>query len=388
MSGKNDAKTAVLLLGAMGFWVMGDNYAASPMLVDIAQDFGLEIGTAAMVVVAYMIPFGLFTFIFGPLGDRYGKLRIITIASFGTAIFSSLGALAFNFPSLLAVRAINGGFAAAILPVSVSYIGDIFNKPRAVMNAIGQMMGSFFLGAAAATAIGGGLSFIGSWRLVYLTYGVAELVIVVIILKSLQFDEGTAEKLSFRRAYSNAFKRPMLLKTVALLFLIGFAVFGSFTYLGDFFVEMTGYNILVVGLILTLFGLAAFTGGRNVGNMRQLLGPKLLILAGLVGIISWLPLGFWPGLVFAVPALIGFGLAFVTLQSTILVTAQKQMPRQRGTVMSLASFNMFVGGGTGVTINRLLLNFWGYQAIYLIAGTAVLIVGFLIYLVINTLPAD
>jgi len=388
MSDKNDAKKAVLLLGAMGFWVMGDNYAASPMLVDIAQDFGLEIGTAAMVVVAYMIPFGLFTFIFGPLGDRYGKLRIIAIASFGTAIFSSLGALAFNFPSLLIIRAINGGFAAAILPVSVSYIGDIFREPRAVMNAIGQMMGSFFLGAAAATAIGGGLSFLGSWRLVYLTYGIAELIIVVIILKSLQFDEGTAEKLSFRRAYSNAFKRPMLLKTVALLFLIGFAVFGSFTYLGDFFVEMTGYNILVVGLIMTFFGLAAFTGGRNVGNMRQLLGPKLLILAGLVGLISWLPLGFWPGLVFAVPALIGFGLAFVTLQSTILVTAQKQMPKQRGTVMSLASFNMFVGGGIGVATNRLLLNFWGYQAIYLVAGTAVLIVGFLIYRVVKTLPAD
>jgi len=272
---KNEAGRAVLLLGAMGFWVMGDNYAASPMLVDIAQDFGLEIGTAAMVVVAYMIPFGLFTFIFGPLGDRYGKLRIIAVASFGTAIFSSLGALAFNLPSLLAVRAVNGGFAAAILPVSVSYIGDIFKEPRAEMNAIGQMMGMFFLGAAAATAIGGGLSFLGSWRLVYLTYGIAELIIVIIILKSLEFDRGTAEKLGFRRAYSNAFARPRLLKTVVLLFLVGFAVFGSFTYLGDFLVEMTGYNILVVGLILTLFGLAAFAGGRRVGNLRQLLGPRL-----------------------------------------------------------------------------------------------------------------
>ncbi len=382
---KNDAKTAVLLLGAMGFWVMGDNYAAAPMLVDIAQDFSLEIGTTAMVVVSYMIPFGLFTFIFGPLGDRYGKLRIITVASFGTAIFSSLGAFAFSFPSLLIVRAINGGFAAAILPVSVSYIGDVFHEPRAEMNAIGQMMGMFFLGAAAATAIGGGLSFLGSWRLVYLTYGIAELIIVILIIKVLHLDEGTVEELSFSQAYSNAFSRPLLLKTVVLLFLVGFAVFGSFTYLGDFFVEMTGYNILVVGLILTLFGLAAFAGGRKVGNMRQLLGPRLFLLAGFVGLISWLPLGFWPGLAFAVPALIGFGLAFVILQSTILVTAQKQMPQQRGTVMSLASFNMFVGGGTGVAINRLLLNHWGYQGIYLVAGLAILVVGFFIYRVINIL---
>jgi len=88
---KNEAGRAVLLLGAMGFWVMGDNYAASPMLVDIAQDFGLEIGTAAMVVVAYMIPFGLFTFIFGPLGDRYGKLRIIAVAFFWNRHFQQSG---------------------------------------------------------------------------------------------------------------------------------------------------------------------------------------------------------------------------------------------------------------------------------------------------------
>ncbi|MFP4029854.1 MAG: MFS transporter, partial [Candidatus Brocadiia bacterium] len=316
------------------------------------------------------------------------KHNIITIASLGTALFSALGAFAFNMPSLLALRAINGGFAAAILPVSVSYIGDIFETPEKEMNAIGQMMGSFFLGAAAATAIGGGLSFIGSWRLVYLTYGVAELVIVIVMIKALSFDKGTAKELSLREAYANAAAKPMLLKTVSLLFLIGFAVFGSFTYLGDFFVEMTGFNILQVGLILTLFGLAAFFGGRNVGNLRQLLGPKLFLVAGLVGLLSWGPLGFWPGFVFAIPALIGFGLAFVILQSTTLITAQKQLPRQRGTVMSLASFNMFVGGGIGVAVNRFLLNAWGYQVIYLVAGLVISLVGVLILQVIMQLKKE
>ncbi len=379
MNTEINSEKAVLLLGAMGFWVMGDNYAASPMLVDIAQNFGLGIGTAAMVVVAYMIPFGFFTFIFGPLADKHGKVRIVTLASLGTAVFSSMGALAFNFPFLIAVRAVNGGFAAAILPVSVSYIGDIFKEPGAEMNAIGRMMGMFFLGAAAATAIGGGLSFLGSWRLVYLTYGVAEFIIVISIFRTLEYDKGTVEELSYRNAYGEAFSRPELLKTVLLLFLVGFAVFGSFTYLGDFLVEMTGFNIMTVGLIMTLFGLAAYTGGRRVGNFRQKLGPKLFILAGIIALISWLPLGFWPGLIFVFPALIGFGLAFVILQSTILVTAQKQMPRQRGTVMSLASFNMFIGGGTGVAVNRFLLRFIGYQAVYLTAGLAMFAAGILIF---------
>lgn len=45
--------------------------------------------------------------------------------------------------------------------------------------------------------------------------------------------------------------------------------------------------------------------------------------------------------------LFGFGLAFVFLQSTLVTKAQETMPKLRGTAMSLASFNMFVGGGIG-----------------------------------------
>ncbi|MEF8874849.1 MAG: MFS transporter, partial [Candidatus Thermoplasmatota archaeon] len=119
MGGKSprEKKLLVYLLGFMGFWVMGDNYAAAPILVDIAADFNVGIGTAAMTVTAYMLPFGLFTILFGPLADRFGKVRVITTAALGTAIFSSLAAAAFNIYALGALRAVNGAFAAAILPV-------------------------------------------------------------------------------------------------------------------------------------------------------------------------------------------------------------------------------------------------------------------------------
>ncbi|WP_144428513.1 MFS transporter [Defluviitalea phaphyphila] len=38
-------------------------------------------------VTAYMLSFGLFTIIFGPLGDRYGKTKIINIGAFDAGIF-------------------------------------------------------------------------------------------------------------------------------------------------------------------------------------------------------------------------------------------------------------------------------------------------------------
>ncbi len=378
-----EKKLIVYLLGFMGFWVMGDNYAASPILVDIAREFSVEIGTAAMTVTAYMLPFGLFTILFGPLADRFGKVRVITTAALGTAIFSSLAAGAINIYSLAALRAVNGAFAAAILPVTISLIGDVFEEPKSKMNSIGTVMGMYFLGAAAATAIGGGLSFIGSWRIVYLVYGLAELILVVVLYRSLTFEEGTMDKLSFKVAYGEAVSNFELLRTVALLSLVGFAVFGSFTYLGNYLVEQTGYNILYVGFILTLFGLAAFTGGRRVGTLKKKLGAKILMIAGILGFVSLLVVSYWLGIFLVLPALFGFGLAFVILQVTIITTAQQYLPEKRGTVMSLASFNMFVGGAVGIFINRTVLARLGYQGLFTIAGIAILSVGILAFLIIG-----
>ncbi len=385
MEGKKDRekKLLVYLLGFMGFWVMGDNYAAAPILVDIAAEFEVGIGTAAMTVMAYMLPFGLFTIVFGPLADRFGKVKVITTAALGTAIFSSLAAAAFDIYSLAALRAVNGAFAAAILPVTISLIGDTFEEPKSKMNSIGTVMGMYFLGAAAATAIGGALSFIGSWRIVYLTYGIAELVLVFFLYKVLTFEKGTLDKLSFREAYGDAIRHPELLRTVALLSLVGFAVFGSFTYLGDYLVVQTGYNIFSVGLILTLFGLAAFTGGRRAGTLRKKFGSKILLMAGVIGLISLLVVSYWLGLYLVLPALFGFGLAFVILQVTIITTAQQYLPEKRGTVMSLASFNMFLGGAVGIFINRMILARFEYQGLFTIAGIAIFTVGVLSFLIIG-----
>lgn len=380
---EREKKLLVYLLGFMGFWVMGDNYAASPILVDIAVEFSVDIGTAAMTVMAYMLPFGLFTIAFGPLADRFGKVRVITTAALGTAIFSSLAAAAFDIYSLAALRAVNGVFAAAILPVTISLIGDVYEEPKSKMNSIGTVMGMYFLGAAAATAIGGGLSFIGSWRIVYLTYGIAELILVVLLYKILTFEKGTVDKLSFREAYGDAVSHPELLRTVALLFLVGFAVFGSFTYLGEYLVEKTGYDLLTVGFILTLFGLAAFTGGRRVGTLKKKIGPKILFIAGVLGLVSLLTVSFWLGIYFVLPALFGFGLSFVILQVTIITTAQQYLPKKRGTVMSLASFNMFIGGAVGIFINRTILARFDYQGLFMIAGIAIFIVGTLSFLMIG-----
>lgn len=368
----------VMILGMMAFFCNGDNYAAAPLVVEIARDLNLDISQAALSISAYMLPFGLFTLLFGPVADRLGKARVINIAAFGTAIFSGLGAIAFDLTSLSIIRAVNGAFAAAILPVTMSFIGDQLDGDKAkVQSTIGKIIGIAFLGGAAATAIGGTLAHIGSWRLVYLFYGVTELIIACFMLKVLDRQPGTSPTIDIRVAYGEALANIKLLKFTAVIFLMGFTVFASFAFVGKFVEIQTGYNIFWVGLILTSFGLATVLGGRAVGAIRRKLGSKLFYLAGILAGVSWGLMGIWHSPYLLSLSLAGFGFGTIMIHPNLIATAQQLMPKRRGTVMSLASFAMFTGGGIGTYLDGRILVNWGYEVIFVLSGILILIAGIL-----------
>ncbi|MEW5961682.1 MAG: MFS transporter, partial [Chloroflexota bacterium] len=77
-------QTLIMILGLAGFTVMADNWVVSPILPAIAGDLGQEVTRAGLLITAYMLPFGLFQLVFGPLADRYGKRQVLA----GTMLFS------------------------------------------------------------------------------------------------------------------------------------------------------------------------------------------------------------------------------------------------------------------------------------------------------------
>jgi predicted MFS family arabinose efflux permease len=364
----------LLTLGSMAFLANGDNYAAAPLIINIAKDLNLTVSTAAISVTAYMLAFGLFTLLFGPLSDRFGKVKIISIASFGTAIFSMLGAFAFNLPSLVFFRAMNGAFGAGIFPVTLALVGQSFDQNDR-QKALGKVLGLMFLGGATATAIGGLLAYLGSWRLVYMVYGLGELVLAIIIMKTLERDQPVVTHLHFINAYKEPLTNPRFMRLVMTVFFVGFSVFGSFTYSGKLIQELTGYNLLIVGIILSLFGIGTVFGGRIAPKLRQVLKFAFLVVAGVIGGLSLYILSFSTSVWTLGIALFGFGIAFIFLQSTLIATAQEKLPHMRGTAMSLVSFNIFVGGAVGTSFNGKLIDIYGTQQIFFNAAFILCIAG-------------
>lgn len=363
----------IMILGLMAFLANGDNYAAAPLIINISKDLNISVSTAAISVTAYMLAFGVFTLIFGPVSDRYGKVKIINIAAMGTSVFSILGAFAFDLPSLIFFRAMNGAFGAGIFPVTMALVGQSFDDKNR-HKALGKVMGLMFLGAATASAIGGALSYFGSWRLVYLIYGIGELVLSIIMLKILERDKPVVETLDFARAYKEPLTNFKFMRIVLIVFFLGFSVFGSFTYSGTLIQKITGYNILIVGLIISLFGVGTVIGGRMAPKLKAKLKNGFLVLAGMIGAISLFALSTVTNAWMLGLALFGFGLAFIFLQSTLISTAQEQLPKMRGTAMSLTSFNMFVGGAVGTSLNGMIIKTYGASRIFLITSVILLVV--------------
>lgn len=63
---------------------------------------------------------------------------------------------------------------------------------------------------------------------------------------------------------------------------------------------------------------------------------------------------------------------------TLVSTAQETMPALRGTAMSLASFNMFVGGAIGTSVNGRIINIYNnFNYVFIGASIAMLLVSFI-----------
>ena len=137
------AAIAALSLAAFGSGVsLRVNDALLPRL---AGEFGVSIGTAGRGVSFFAIAYGASQLLFGPLGDRYGKYRVVAWASMACAVATLLCALASDFTLLRWARVAAGATAAAIIPLSMAWIGDVIDyeqrQPVLARFLMGQIVG-------------------------------------------------------------------------------------------------------------------------------------------------------------------------------------------------------------------------------------------------------
>jgi predicted MFS family arabinose efflux permease len=380
-----DRNKVVVLLGLAGFIAMADNWVVSPILPSISGQLGIAVEQAGLLIAAYMVPFGIFQIIFGPLADRYGKKQVITFSIIMFTIATGLCALGRGLIDLAFYRALTGVFAASIMPISLALIGDIFPIHER-QTAIGTFMGIAFLGQGLSMISGGAIAYLLDWRGVFAVYAVLSIIPAIMLLKyyraipSVRQNQG-----SIWTHYGKLLTDSKSFFTYILVLLEGIFIIGSFSYLGAYIAATYDFNQLAIGAIMTAFGAMALAGGRMVGRVVIKIGARMLLSIGLVCALLADAMIYFKGEVLGAFILsVGLlGLGFIFTHSTLLTRATQFARQARGAAMSLVAFCFMGGGGVGTAIGGKLIAVYGISSLFLLYGIGLAITFLMSYLLIQ-----
>ena len=356
------------------------------MLPRLASEFGISLGQASLVITVFAVAYGLSQALFGPLGDRYGKYRVIAWACAASALTSLACALAPGWQALLLARLLAGATAAAVIPLSMAWIGDVVpyerRQPVLARFLIGQISG-FSIGVWA----GGFTAEHLPWRTPFFALaGLFALMAWVLqrarrrlpptTLQTAARPRGAtphhpfaAMAAEFRAVLGQPWARVVLL----VVFLEGAVVYGPFAFIASHLHQRFDLPLSTVGgLVMAyaggglVFALAARLLVARLGEAR-LVRWGALLMAGALLALALLPAWAW-----AVPACAVMGLGFYMMHNTLQTHATQMAPERRGAAVASFAACLFLGQAAGVGVAGLLVGQIG-TAWVLAAGAAALL---------------
>jgi len=149
-----------------------DRAALSIAMPFITQEYHLTPAEKGMIFSSFFFGYALFCFVGGYLADRFGPKRVLTWSMGFWSVLCGSTALAFNFWSLLIVRALFGVGEGPVSTTANKTVNSWFPiKERARAIGINQAGGP--LGGARAGAIVGFLALWLGWRVAFVVIAVS-----------------------------------------------------------------------------------------------------------------------------------------------------------------------------------------------------------------------
>jgi predicted MFS family arabinose efflux permease len=340
--------------------------AVDPMLPRLAEEFATDVPTAARVVTVFAVSYALAQLLHGVLGDRFGKLRVITVMLLLSMAAFAGCALANALDSLVAWRAVTGVVSSATVMLGMAYLGD--EVPLAARPAVmAQYMAGNVLGHALGPFIGGLLIDVAGWRSMFLflalAHGAVGATLLVKTRERWASEPRTRTSLAAIARYGDVLKSASAVNVCLCGLAETFFFFGAFSYIGALVKERFDTSYTVIGVILAGFGLGGLLFAACIKRLLRRLDSDGLVLAGgllvcLCYTATALSPQWWPLLAWTV--LMGFG--FNMLHNSLQVRATEMAPHARGIGMAVFSAAWIFGQGLGVGAMGFGVAAFGYSA--------------------------
>jgi YNFM family putative membrane transporter len=383
----------IALLSAAAFVSVASMRVADPLLPQVAQEFGVSAGDASVIATAFALAYGLCQLIYGPLGDRFGKYRLVALMTLVSALTVASAGFAGSLAVLGVARFAAGATAAAIVPLGMAFVGDHvpYRDRQAVLARF--LTGTIF-GLVGGQILGGVLGELVGWRAVFWLLGGLFLLVGLLLLAELRSSRVPAPVLTtsispaaLLRGYALLFGRPWARIVLATVFVEGFLFYGAFTFIGAYLRDRFGLDYALVGLVLGCFGLGGLVYALTVRRLMDQLGERGLALGG--GAI--LTLGYlavaWGSLAAMAPAIAALGLGMYMLHATLQTNATQMAPEARGLAVSTFANALFLGQAAGVWLAGLAVDRIGFPPVFVALGIGLVLLGAIFAALLGRRPA-
>jgi predicted MFS family arabinose efflux permease len=378
-------RRSIFLLSCATFASMSVQRICDAMLPELALVFSASLAQAAQVVSVFAMTYGLAQLFYGPLGDRLGKFRVITFATLGCSAGSLLSAFAPSLTMLVAARVLSALGAAAIIPLSLAWIGDAvpYAQRQETLARVG--LGTT-LGITGGQLVGGLLTDTLGWRWAFvfmtLLFGVVGLLLWAdwrrqqTAIAEYAPPATPATRSGFvaqaRSIITGRWSRVIL--TVA--FIEGASGFGVLAIWASHLHLHLGLSLTASGAVVALFGLGGVLYMGTARHLIRRLGEHGLTLAG-VSLLALAALGvaFAPVWSLAAVASLTGGFGFFMFHNTMQTHATQMAPAARGTGVSLFASSLFLGQSVGVLLAAALVTHLGSTAVITLGGAVLWAVG-------------
>ena len=258
---------------------------------DLIREFKINAEQLGLLSSIYFYTFALAQFPLGPLLDRVGPRKVMTILG----LVAAIGALIFAFGSSFLFSIIGRGLIG--LGVSVAYMGTLkilanwFEIDEfAMMSALAMAIGN--AGAIVATSpLAYAVSLIG-WRMTFAIIGIINIIVVFLIFKFVIDYPPNKKVVSSGIEHINikkSFRMIFIKKDFWIISLLTFFWFGSFIGIqglwgGPYLMDIFKLSKPEAGNVLSMIAFGFIIGGPVLGRIsdRILRSRKKLIFISLI----------------------------------------------------------------------------------------------------------
>jgi len=357
------------------------NFAAGPitilialLLVDMSKTFSTSVSVMGQINTSYSIAAFVFALLMGALSIRFNHKSLLVSGLLLIGV-SALGCfLAPDFITILAFYSLSGIGYSMVVPMTFALIGEHYPLEKRA-NAVGWVIAAQSLVYVVGAPVIAIMSELGGWR-----FSIIGFVIPVLVTGLMLVFFGTAFASASRQASANgegyvASFREILLNRSAVACLTGDMLrSAAFTSIMVYAISFAKQQFLVstdfASLILLAGALCYALGSLASGSFVNRIGrkPSVIITALLSGAfvaVYYSAPSLWISVVLILVAGWFFGMTASAANSLTL----EQVPKLRGTMMSVDSAVVSLGSAIGTAVGGLALFYSDYQGLGSVLGT-------------------